>query len=96
MVRDFGPHSYPKAADTAPFATQIEDSADHVDGDTVPDSEKRALREHRYRTNLEEIRKQAGIISEPSSQLQAAEKALAEVSHGSVIVGYIVMIVCFT
>lgn len=84
MVREHGHQSYPKAIDTAPFATETKDKssnagADDDAGDTLVGGEGSKLRAQRYRVGLEEMRKQAGIISKPSSQLQEAERALAEV-----------------
>ncbi len=77
MVQDEGKVSFSQAVDTAPFATGESVSAVvHVQDTTSVGNEQRVLR---YRTDLEEKRKQAGIISNPSSQLREAEKALAEV-----------------
>ena len=61
------------AQDYAPLQYKLGDGLDH-------------LRVKKYKTRLEEKRKQVGLITQPSSELQQAEKCLAEVSHG-VLVG---------
>lgn len=87
MVQDSGQQHYHKAVDTAPFATDTKEKSVSLAGTGTDDGDSRGAqkggdnrwRVHRYRVHLEEKRKQAGIISNPSVQLQEAEKALAEV-----------------
>lgn len=75
---------YQRAVDTAPFATQSTEkpeSPEPVHQDVSTDVEKAVFMEqlvHKHMTKLEDKRKQAGIILNPSSQLQEAEKSLAE------------------
>ena len=82
-MREHGPPVYPKAVDTAPFATETSTgsslAADGDIGDVTSEEGRKELIASRYRTSLEGMRKQAGIIAKPSSQLQGAEKALAQV-----------------
>ena len=74
--------SYPKAVDTAPFATEPTQHPPSVPTHVTPKevADMNFQRVNRYRTRLEENRRQIGIISKPSTQLEEAEKALAEVS----------------
>lgn len=80
-----GQDMYLKAVDTAPFATQSTEkpeSPEPVHQDVSTDVEKAVFMEqlvHKHVARLEDKRKQAGIILNPSSQLQEAEKSLAEV-----------------
>lgn len=82
-----GQQPYSKAVDTAPFATETKDgSVGAVAQGSEEEGQLRMqsrLTVQRYRSRLEEKRKQAGIITQPSSQLQEAEKALAEVRYNN-------------
>lgn len=86
MVRNHGQQPYPKAIDTAPFATETKEKSVAAGDSTGDGRAEGQLRVQRYRSQLEEKRKQAGIITKPSSQLQEAEKALAEVSKVAAII----------
>lgn len=78
-----GQQSYPKAVDTAPFATGSTGSLPRglpTDITSKEVADTNFQRVHQYRARLEENRRQIGIISKPSAQLEEAERALAEVN----------------
>ena len=91
--QDKGELSYVRAMDMAPFATETmkteEESSRPQPSTIMQDADllgsKLSLRldqelVDKYRTKLKEKRQQVGIITVPSSELQEAEKNLAEVS----------------
>lgn len=102
MFQDQEQHSYVKAVEIAPFATETmktpaESSQpsrtlqdDHLEGKVRWKVEVDQEMVEKYRTKLEEKRKQVGIITTPSSELKEAEKTLAEVSLLHYIEGLII------
>lgn len=93
MLQGEEQYSYVKAVEMAPFATENIEKQEvspppvrplHDDTPDLLHSEMRVNQQlvQKYRIKLEEKRKQVGIITNPSSDLQAAENTLAEVSEG--------------
>ena len=86
-------NAHPVVADTAPYATQIttklpEISQTFDDATSLQYKLGSGLDHHKvekYKSRLEEKRKQVGLITHPSSELQEAEKCLAEVRHLEVL-----------
>lgn len=78
---------YLGAAQTAPFATETNEKPEMVPPQATSSNllgskvkvEIDYQTVQKYKTKLEEKRKQIGIISNPSSELRKAEKSLAEV-----------------
>lgn len=79
--------SHSKPADTAPYATQLPTKPEILETveEDVPSLRYKlgaGLDPHKvdkYKSRLEEKRKQVGLITDPTTELQQAEKCLAEV-----------------
>lgn len=87
ILRDGAEHSYVKAIENAPFAIDIikipsqTDTLEEADppGSNLEVGVDREVVE-KFRSRLEDKRRQVGIIINPSAELQEAEKNLAEVN----------------
>lgn len=82
---------------SVPYATQVEIKPELTHNHAPkykPGDGPHHQKVEKYKTRLEEKRKQVGLITQPSSELQQAEKCLAEVRHGC-LVWYVMLELCY-